>query len=295
MSSKKIGHHYISEGYLRNFTNKKNRVCVLTPENRIFETSPNNICKENHYNTVNGSLIIENSLAEIEGEVFKIINNKIKGQIQLSKSDKDLLAYYVSLIFCRVKNRREGLRKSLNELVRWAENFKEKDDILNKAALPASGKSISISELKKGLGNFNQKFAVSSMSNAAHSTNYIVNMKWAFWTAPGGTFITSDDPVSLCRPEAELKYGPRAMGSRAGLAHEDVELTFPITSEVLLLAGWRIERDLLYLPVPNNMINGLNYRTTRTANSLFATNRRVLNYILKKDEEYKQKTKNGKI
>ncbi len=84
MSKKKIGHHWLSEAYLRNFCNSKNRVCVLTPQNRIFETSPHNICKENHYNTVNGSLIIEDSLSVIEGEVFKIINGKIKNRTGVS-------------------------------------------------------------------------------------------------------------------------------------------------------------------------------------------------------------------
>lgn len=285
MSKKKIGHHWLSEAYLRNFCNSKNRVCVLTPQNRIFETSPHNICKENHYNTVNGSLIIEDSLSVIESEVFKIINGKIKKREILNNEEKLLFAYYVSIIFCRVRGRREAFRKSYKEIIDWAGSFKQSDKS-RKASLPASGngKTYKLDDMKETLKNFNQRFAVSSMNLSEHSLRYIVNMKWAFFTAPEGAFISSDDPVRLCRPRAELKYGPQAFGSMAGLRHKDVELTFPVTSSTLLLAGWIIENDLLYISAPDNFINGFNYRTLRHAENLFATNRQILKYILEKDK-----------
>lgn len=299
MSQKKIGHHWLSEAYLRNFCNSKNRVCVLTPQNRIYETSPHNICKESHYNTVNGSLIIENSLSVIEGEVFKIINGKVKSRKILNSEEKLLLAYYVSIIFCRVRGRREEFKKSFQEIIDWMGSFKQSKKS-QKASLPASGngKIYKLDDIKETLKNFNQRFAVSSMNLSEHSLGYIVNMKWAFFTAPENTFISSDDPVQLCRPEAELKYGPGAFGSMAGLRHKDVELTFPITSNTFLIAGWKIEKenDLLYIPTPNDIIFGLNCRTMRHAENLFATNRQILKYILKKDEEYKQtEAKDGLI
>ncbi|MFH1522461.1 MAG: DUF4238 domain-containing protein [Patescibacteria group bacterium] len=286
MSKKKIGHHWLSEAYLRNFCNSKNQVCVLTPQNRIYETSPHNICKENHYNTVNGSLIIEDSLSVIEGEVFKIINGKIKEREILNNEEKLLLAYYVSIIFCRVRGRREWFRKSYEDIINWMGSFKQSKKF-QEASLPASGngRTYKLDDMKKTLKNFNQRFAVSSMNLSEYSLGYIVNMKWVFFTAPKDSFISSDDPVRLCRPEAEKKYGPLATGSLAGLKHEDVELTFPITPDTLLGASWKIKYDLIYTPIRSEKIFGINRRTIRHAKDLFATNKQILEHILQEDKK----------
>jgi hypothetical protein len=279
---KKIQHHFISEAYLKNFTNEDDKICVIGENYKIFETNPNNIFKENHYNTVRGSLFIEDEMSEIEGKYNQIIQNKIKKKLRLDQGEKIIMAFYIATIFNRVRIRREMMEKSLKDMVSWADNFRGKD---LSGLPPASGKTINIESIKKSLENFNPEFAVSSFKNSIYTTGFIYHMKWRFLIIQNDdVFITSDNPAHLCRPRAENKYGPNAFGARAGFKHEDAELTIPITPKTVILAGWINNTDLDYFTIPDSWVSQFNWRTMRSANWLVSNKRKKFEEILKKSK-----------
>jgi len=285
---KKIQHHFVSETYLNNFTNQDNKIFVLDDNDKIFPTNPNNIFKENHYNTVNGSLYIENNLSELEGFYNNILKNKIIKFIKLSEEEKMILALYFATIFNRVRIRREGMEKSLTDLVNWVDSFKNSD--LPSAPISSSGKFIDIKKIKKALENFNPEFAASSFNTSLNTAGIIYQMKWRFlYTDSGDNFlISSDNPSCLCRPVAENKYGPNAFGSRAGLLHKDSELTIPLTPKIIVLTGWINNTDLDYIPMLDTLVNQFNYRTLRDAKWIVSNKKEKLDDIRKK-YPYKQK------
>lgn len=276
---KKIQHHYISETYLKNFCDENNHVWVIGENDKIFFTNPNNIFKENHFNTVNGSLAIEENLSEIEGKFNSIIQDKIKKHILISVEEKALLSLYLSTIFNRVKIRRESEKKALEDLVTWADSFKGTIS----SAIPSTGKTINIEAIRKSLEDFKPFFAGSSYDVSFYVADYIFKMNWRFLLINNeGEFITSDNPAQLCRPEAENKYGLNAFGSRAGFAHIDSEFTVPLTPKIMVLAGWINNSDLDYIDIPVDWLNSLNYRTYRCADWVVSNKKEKLEELLKK-------------
>ncbi len=277
---KKIQHHFVSETYLRNFTNKQNKIFVLTDDDKIFDTNPNNIFKENHYNTVNGSLFIEDSISEIEGAYNTILKNKILKSTKLTDEEKTIFSLFVAFIHNRVRIRHELMEKSLTDLLSWADNFKG-DNI--SSAVPSSGKTINIENIRERLKDFNPEFAGSSFRTSFHIADLLCQMKWRFLVIDSDdVFISSDNPAHLCRPTSENKYGPEAFGSRPGFIYKDAELTIPLTPQVILLASWINNADLDYLPIPDNWVCQFNYRTMRSANWLISNKKEKLEEILKK-------------
>ncbi|MCH7759021.1 DUF4238 domain-containing protein [Patescibacteria group bacterium] len=280
---KKIQHHYISKTYQNNFIGKNGKIYFLDPDGRIYASNPKNMFKEGHYNTVDGSLFIEDIMSEIEGLFSSIVNSKIKKKIIITKWEKILLSIYISTLLNRVRNNREGFRNFFKELVEWGENITDKEKRILKAVPPSKGKTYSLKEIRDILENFNSDFAVGSMDASLKVSSIIYNMKWRFLVAPKDlVFISSDNPVNLRRPEAEKKYGFNALGARLGLKYKDIQLTFPLTPEIILLAGWKNSDDLKYLEIPGSWIPQLNYTTAMRADTLFASKKDVLEKILKK-------------
>src|SRR6266496_4279925 len=109
---KKIGHHYITESYQRNFSNEKGQVWVLMPSDDILCTNPENLFKENHFYTVSiptggATLFVEDTLAEIEGRFNTVVKNKIEKRLKLSDEDRVDIAAFISAMLGRTKIDRE--------------------------------------------------------------------------------------------------------------------------------------------------------------------------------------------
>ena len=72
-------------------------------------------------------------------------------------------------------------------------------------------------------------------------------------------FITSDDPCVLLNIPAMKKFGIGTFGSSPGLLQDEVELSLPLSSEISLLAGWKLKNEV-YISTPPRMINQINIR-----------------------------------
>ncbi|PLX26817.1 hypothetical protein C0583_05995 [Candidatus Parcubacteria bacterium] len=280
---KKVYHHYISVTYQKNFADKDGKIWVLEEDDRIYKTNPLNKFKEGHYNTVNGSLDIEESLSELESEYSKIIKNKINNKEPINTTDKLWLSIYTSTIFNRIRLNREQFRGFLNDIAESSKNFSvnNSDSYLPPAS---SGKGVSIDEIKEGLENFNSHFANSSMNTSLYVANYLYNMHWKLLTAPKDkNFISSDNPAHICSPEREKKFGPNAIGARAGFGHKDIEFTLPLTSNIVLYANWDLltNNDIKYIDITERQFDNIIKRTVRSAKTVFGNNKEYLEFIIK--------------
>lgn len=266
-------HHTVPKCYLENFTGSDGFVWVLDTKDTIFRIKPENILLENHFYTITlkggeKSLIVEDTLANIEGAYIAIFQNKIEKELPLTNEERAKVAVFIAALYIRTSPYREGLRGALgilkNGMEDWKKQFETMSEESKKAmdAIPSSGKgeSISIDDLDKYLGNFNEHHSVNVIEQLPEIAQIIFDMKWAIWKDANNGFVTSDDPVVLLRPESIKKYGANAIGSRPGLVYKDTELTLPLSKDRLLLAGWILNENS-YIDVPEDIVQKINHRT----------------------------------
>ncbi len=123
----------------------------------------------------------------------------------------------------------------------------------------------------------------------------IFDMKWAVLVNRGGNFVTSDDPVTVLRPQSIRKHGANAIGSAPGLLYDDSELTLPLSKERLLLAGWQLNEDS-YLDAPDDIVEKLNHRTiTKSSEKIVAKSQEQAEAIRDKYTETKHKNKDTQL
>lgn len=280
--SKKIHHHWITESYQRNFAGKDGLIWVLEPSGKIYKTSPDSKFKERHFYTVFGSLFAEEGFSRIEGDFNKIVKDKIFHQKPLEIMERIAFSMFLALMLNKTKGHRENIKQFLQNIIQETGNDKYSSET-ETAAIPNNGKGVSIEEIKRGMKHFDSFHTIATINSSRELTAYILNMSWIIFNSQEGekqSFICSDSPLHLCAPEREKKYGVGSFGSRAGLRHKDVELTFPISSKVAVLAGYNKGVNLMYKPADPRVIKQINYRTARGAEQLFANNRKILEDIL---------------
>jgi len=266
-------HHTIPKCYLENFTDSDGFVWVLDIKDNIFRIKPENILLENHFYTITlkdgeKSLVIEDTLANIEGDYIAIFQNKIKNELPLTDDERAKVAVFVAALYIRTSPYRESFREALGTLRSsmedWKKQFETMTDKSKKAiaSISSSGKgeSISVEDLDKYLGNLNEHHSMNVLEYLPEIAQIIFNMKWSIWKNVDNNFVTSDDPVVLLRPESIKRYGANTIGSTPGLLYKDTELTLPLSKNRLLLAGWILNENS-YIDVPDDIVQKINHRT----------------------------------
>lgn len=294
-------HHTVPRCYLQNFTDIDGFVWVLDTKDNIFKTKPENILVENNFYTItlkNGekNLVVEDTLANIEGAYATIFENKIAKDIFLTEDERVRVSIFIAALLLRTKPFRDNMRSNFQKLKNSMEDWSEQFKLIPKArklasAMPSSGGgTINLNDVNEYLENIEEQHSVSVITGLPGIAQLIFNMKWSVWKNTDEGFVTSDDPVVLLRPDSIKKYGPNAIGSRPGLAFKDVELTLPMSKDRLLLAGWILDRDS-YLSVENEMVKNINHRTiTHSSDRVIADSEAKINAIKDRYTEtvYKQ-------
>lgn len=270
--SKQKRQHTVPRCYLENFADQEGFVWVLDTENKIFKIKPENILVENNFYTVtlkNGekSLLIEDTLANIEGAYANIYQNKISKDKFLTPEERAKISVFLSAMIHRTKPNREGMRNMIQRLKGTMEDWKKQFEMNPKAKefsshTPSSGQSITINDIDEYLEDFDEQHSINVVDHSIHTAQIIFDMKWAVIKCNDSNynFVTSDDPLVMERPASIKKYGKNKIGSLAGLAYKDVEVTLPLSRNRLLLAGWILNEDS-YTDMPKDMAENFNQRT----------------------------------
>jgi len=278
--NKNINHHYITRSYQENFCDEDGLIWVSESNGKFYKTKPTKKFREKHFYTVFGSLFAENGFSGIEGDFKNILLKKIFPQKPTSNMERVALSMFMALMLNKTRIHRENMRSFLEEIVSLS-TVEDKTGT-NKSIIPTNEKGISIEEIKSGLKNFNSFHTIAAINSSKYSACYIYNMKWIIYFIPEiirKSFICSDNPLHLCAPNREIKYGLNSLGSRAGLEHVDCELSFPISSKIALLAGYsdiNVLDDLIYCDANYEIIEQINFRTMRGSEQIFANNKEQL-------------------
>lgn len=274
MNTKKIKQqeqqHTIPGSYLENFVDENGHVWVLDTDDNIFNVKPDNILKERHFYSLSGKdgkkdMSVEDTLASIEGDFINIYREKFVKDLFLTDEERVAVSVFIAALMTRTRPHRDHLKKSLEEVRGWMEDWKKhpmsEEEKKTLAAMPPSGgATIDLETLKEGLENFDEHHSTSILRSLSHTAALIYHMKWSIWKNDKYGFIASDDPVVLLRPASIKKFGAGTFGSAPGLKWKDVELTLPISKDRLLLAGWILNNDS-YIAVDDEMARRMDHRT----------------------------------
>lgn len=274
---KKIKQHTIPKCYLEQFTNRYGLLHVLDlNKRRIFSSKPENIFIDTHFYTIKfpdsgGSLVVEDTLASIESEYSKIFHNSIQNKQPLLLKDRALISIFVAAMMLRTRAFRSNLATFFKQSIELIDKFEgiadEKKALFPPILQPSSPRgTISgarFREIAKDVPSFH---STSIIEMLPETSNIIYNMKWGYliYEEKDDYFITSDNPCVLMNVPAIKRYGPRAISSSPGLLQEEVDLTLPLSSNITLLAGWKLKREA-YISVPNIMVKEINSRVARHA------------------------------
>ena len=234
----------------------------------------------------------ENKIQDLEQPAVPILE-KIRHYLKhntLTKTEKLALARYILLMLKKVPSEQKRHMEFLWPIAinRVEEqNTKLLDDYADKSDLSDISKLARYEQKKEELSQIIKEFreavpdevrlqAMIGQSDLGFA-NYLSNMTWQFWIAPGRQeFFTSDDPVFYFR---EL-----------GINKDISELTFPISTKVCLVASWR-NIDEGYFLTDNSKMETINERTAhRAGRYLYAASnsKNIYDYTLRRSENPNQ-------
>lgn len=253
-----MGDHYVPRYYLKGFSQNDGKTIYVydKTDRRCFVTQVKSIANETDFYSPEVEEYLANT---IETPANRILN-KIREKVAISVIDKQILSAY---IICMMKRVPEG-KKRFNELAPGtAETIRQKlDDWLNLAAAEYSHKRELIEKRRTEIGEILDRFAKNPpkkiwLTNMPPEKSprlfaALSSMTWCFLVFDDyPAFLTSDNPIFFF--------------TSMGIGKPESEVSFPISSNIVLWANWRTDLKEGYFTASAQVIKELNRRTCSIA------------------------------
>lgn len=275
-------HHYIPVFYLENFT------CipedsVQTPWVWIFERgkkepyrkAPANAASETRFYDVEGlngklSSVVEDLLSQLESLSSEVLR-KILVRQSLTQGERYAFAMFVVSMRVRIPYFKESFAQVVKDLAR---KFMEmsalqpgllEEYLREREARTGEKIEIDVEEWRKSILSEESPYEITvnpglimrimldAIANEDLS-QVLTDMQWNFLIAPENSyFVTSDLPVVVVDPKNRTK----GAGFKSSAS---VELTFPLSATMCLLATWSREQDG-YVETDQELLREINQRT----------------------------------
>ena len=239
--------------------------------------------------------MIEDTLENIESTYSSIFQNKIRKKQPLEREERGRVSIFVAAMLFRTKAFRskiESYFQEIDEFIKKLESMseEEKENLASISQLVEPERTITSEEFRKITKDIPTFHSSSIIAMLPEVSNIIFNMKWNFLTTEetDNFFLTSDNPCVLINVPAIKKYGFGTFGSSPGLCQEDVNLSLPLSSHILLFVNWKLQKEK-YMIIASKMIDQLNIRTMMFAKKIaVACNDKKLKEVLNKLAELKK-------
>ncbi len=231
-------HHYLSQFYLRGFSADEKGIYQIEKSTlRGYGSSIKDAAAMRDYHILDyedaeDPQVVEKHLSEYEGLLASALERVVSDGIADEKDHIEIISL-VALMRFRVPAFKSFISKSMSEVVRSAGVMLERKGML---PAPPEGleEELRMSSLKIEIKNWACLQQMFKLATDADLIKIMLDMRYQLIEAPPGEFfLTGDQPVALFSPSATTRdsYG-------AGLATRDVELTFPLTRQLLLKLSW---------------------------------------------------------
>lgn len=251
-----MGDHYVPRYYLKGFSRDGKRIWAFDKdERRAFPTQIKSIANETGLYPPELESLLAN---EVEGPANEVLKAIRRGE-RITQSDKSVLSAYMVCLLKRVPNTREWVREQapgmLEEII---ENTSRRLDELERQEPEREElwkrRRLELAQLPEGFVEdlARMGFLKQVMPDTAPKVVAMLSrMTWQFRTTHKPALLTSDNPLFFHRG--------------LGIAHQQAEMSFPISSEIALWATWRADLDDAYAPMNDSWIKELNRRTASSA------------------------------
>jgi Protein of unknown function (DUF4238) len=218
---------------------------------------------------------LEKLLSKIEGNMAKVMKDKIIQQQPLYDSEKATIAEFVALMMTRVPGVHEDAEKSLSQVIQKTmmmsyQQYSEDPQALEnyKAAYREETGKSDLDDLRlEDLNPERYKVKVSkpfimatSLTPLLEVTRILDQMGWVFLrTQPPNYFITSDHPFCMVNPHSKNQWHGH------GLASADIEVSLPLSREVSFFASWKLKGIGWSNSLNSAQVSQINIRTMRSA------------------------------
>jgi len=214
----------------------------------------------------------ETALSELEDKAASAIRTLTERRIVSDQSKIDL-AQFVALMYTRVPAFRENLQRIWG---RWADMMlvgltHDEDRCRALMAETQAGKPagvpVSPKDMREAIlqGRLQTSLTLpSTLSDVVYHgiswTQGLGQMEWVLIAAPPGTeYVTSDNPVCREAPDRDARSI-----ENPGLGLPSIEVTFPISCGLALLASWQAFADT-YVTARPTVVREINRRTVMAA------------------------------
>jgi hypothetical protein len=258
-------HHYVPQMYLSGFTNAKGHCFAIDAATHgTFNSSPEGISSKRDYNLIDEPGMpadaLEKELGKLEGVIAPGIR-RIQENASFGESgvDREDLINLVTLLAVRNPRTRGAMNKVYTDLIqgivlitfekkeRWetvVEAMKTAGDWPTDKPADFEGHKKFVEENINGLKphkNFTLKTELDSLEQIYW---YFDAYRWRILKASKDTggFVTTDHPVCMDRPGAEIAYGQQ-YAPGWGLADRDI--LFPLSSTVAVIGRRDGDEDLI--------------------------------------------------
>ena len=253
-----MGHHYIPQYYLNGFANSSRKIWVYEKgKSKGFFTGTKNVANERGFYSEKAESYLAN---EIENPANSVIK-KIREQKNISFEDKLTLSKYMLVLYKRVPSGQKKMKDRTPEIF-----DKVLNDIQSELAILAE-QHPDILQLKnrqeeatifrnriKEDGDFANKIlkdtwlGVLPPNMTPESIKALSMMTWQFLVyEKDAAFLTNDNPLFFFRD--------------IGIGNINSEVTFPISSHIVLFASWKQNLKETYIKAKQSDINEINRRT----------------------------------
>lgn len=215
----------------------------------------------------------ENKLESLEKPADPIFQ-KLRARQMISPQEKYVFACYIVQMHRRVQAGRERVRKLLAQgaYEPSAEIF-QKLNLRDLPATRATVRAVMDSWAQKRGSDIQVHNRITAAANDSILITVLENMVWSFYTAPKGHgFLTSDNPVFISK--------------QFGLGKNVSEVSFPISSDVALVASWSRFLKEGFSETTSQVLKELNRRTVSEASRFvyFSENSQWVNTMLGKGQ-----------
>lgn len=258
-----MGDHYIPKFYLGGFASSVQKLIWVYDkvEKRKYRTQIKNVANENAFYPPS----VEKYLANfVEGPANTVIR-KIRDRVPITIDDKHILTEYMAVMVKRVPEGIERVKKHIPGIVK-----KIADELNQELTILATTNTLNgevtekhKTKIDKILSNYSQdpprEIWLDNIppERSPRVVKAIKAMSWKFLFCDDPVFLTCDNPVFFF--------------TSIGVGQPRSEITFPISSNVVLWGNWREEAPNKYLPIQSRAIKEVNRRTaTNTTRFIYS-------------------------
>ena len=253
-----MGHHYLPQYYLKGFTETNDNMLWAYEKKtgRKFNTQIKSLANITDFYSQETEQYLAN---DIEGPANAVLD-KIRSRNLINDDDKNAFAEYMAVMWKRVPRAKEDLKKMAPRL---ADGIAKKlSGDLDHIIAEETQKTEFIEKRRKEIDDILSIYATNPPKDIwlenipPGRTPRIVEamkaMTWTFWEFDEQpVFLTCDNPVFYF--------------TGMGVGRKDSEISFPISSQVVLWATWRADLPRNFIKASTQIVKEMNRRTVHNA------------------------------